>query len=199
MQPGFELARYLAQKKLPPYITTTRLVRNVSAQPEIAKYLSTYSDPLKAILKDGLAPTKYKPAKNGYFEILPNPELESFPAVVPFENSFHGNTFIIADSSNASATFQFLEFAKDHKLGTIVGQETGGNRQGINGGNYYFLKLPNSRVEIDLPVYFQAPRKPMKDAGIVPDKIISTSTVDIAAGIDTEINYIFTLLKAKNR
>lgn len=191
---GYELARYLARKKLPAYLKGRRLVRNVSAQPEILEYLDTYSDALKAGVRDGLRASKYRKWGNGFFEILPSAELESYPHVVPYADRFAGKTYLISDASNASATFQFLEYAQDHKLGTIVGQETGGNRQGINGGNYFFLSLPNSKIEIDVPVYFQSPSKPQKDTGIVPDRIIAPLVDDIAAGVDTELNYVLGLI-----
>lgn len=191
---GYELARYLARKKLPPYLTAKRLVRNVSARPDILKYLDTYSDALKAGLRDGLSPSKYRKAENGFAEILPDPGLESYPEVVPYADRFTGKTYIISDPGNASATFQFLDYAQANRLGTLVGQETGGNRQGINGGNYFFLYLPNTRVEIDVPVYFQSPLKSQKDSGVIPDKIVLPSIGDIAAGFDTELNYVMRLI-----
>ena len=39
----------------------------------------------------------------------------------------------------------------------MVGQVTGGNLRGINGGAFFFLNLPNSRLEIDLPLIGQFP------------------------------------------
>jgi hypothetical protein len=61
-----------------------------------------------------------------------------------------------------------LHYAQQNNLAKIVGQPSGGNKQGINGGNYFFLNLPNSKVEIDIPVYFQAPLAPQKDEGVIP-------------------------------
>ena len=82
-------------------------------------------------------------------------------------------------ASNASAAFQFLNYAQRNRLGTIVGQPTGGNRQGINGGNYFFLSLPNSKIEIDLPVYFFAPTDAQKDEGVIPDVPVKRRADDI--------------------
>jgi len=195
MDPGFELSRYLAQKKLTPYAEGKRLVRNVAAQPDLLKNLDTYSDELKSTLQNGVASNLYKQTKNGYFEILPNEKLESFPAVTPYENNFKGKAFIIADSSNASATYQFLDYVKTNKLAQIVGQTTGGNRQGINGGNYFFLSLPNSTIEIDIPIYFQAPLKTQKDEGVIPDIIVKKDFSDIGNNFDRELETIKKLLK----
>jgi Peptidase family S41 len=195
MDVGFELARYLAKKKLALYAESKRLVRNVAAQPELLKNLDTYSDELKAAMKNGIPANFYKQTKDGYFEILPNEKLESFPNVMPDANNFRGKAFIIADSSNSSATFQFLEFAQKNKLATIVGQVSGGNKRGINGGNYFFLYLPNSRIEIDIPIYFQSPLKPQKDESIIPDVLVKKQAEDIGNNYDREIMTVKTLIK----
>lgn len=195
MEPGFELSRYLAQKTLPVYAESKRLVRNVSAQTDLLKNLDTYSNELINGIKNGLSADSYKKTENGYFEILPSKKLETFPKVTPYENNFKGKTFIISDASNASATFQFLEFVQENKLATIVGQPTGGNKQGINGGNYFFLNLPNSKIEIDIPVYFQAPLKSQKDLSIVPDILVKKQVQDIGNNFDRELSIIKKLSK----
>jgi len=134
----------------------------------------------------------YKRAENDFFEILPNADSGNYPKVTPYENNFRGNVYVIADASNASATFQFLYYAQENKLAKIVGQASGGNKQGINGGNYFFLYLPNSKVEIDVPVYFQAPLVQQKDESVMPDIYVNREAADIGLGIDAEI------LKIKN-
>ena len=149
--------------------------------------MSTYSDELKSGLRDGLPSSAYRKFDGQYFEITGR---ESYPAVEPYESRFTGRTFIIADSSNASATFQFLDYVQQFKLATIVGQPTGGNRQGINGGNYFFLSLPNSKVEIDIPVYFQAPLLSQPDRGVVPEFVVKREPRDVGNVFDREMDTI---------
>ncbi|WP_346924705.1 S41 family peptidase, partial [uncultured Arthrobacter sp.] len=194
---GFELARYLTKTELPPYAESRRLVRNVAAQPDLLKNLDTYSEDLKTNLRDGLPTNLFKPAENGFFEIVPNEKVTTFARVAPAENNFRGETFVIADAANASATFSFLKFVKANRLARIVGEESGGNLQGINGGNYYFLNLPNSKIEVDVPVYFFAPLAPQKDSAVVPDFRVQPTARDIAAGIDAELNFILKMIKRK--
>lgn len=192
---GFELARYLARENLPNYIESRRLVRNVAPQPALLEYLDTYSDELKTNLKNGVAENLYKKAENRYFEILPNPNVTNYPAVLPAENNFAGKTYIIADAANASAAFQFLNYAQTNKLATIVGQTTGGSKQGINGGNYFFLYLPHSKIEIDIPVFYLAPFGAQKDESVVPDLVVEKQPADIGNNFDREIAAIKSLLK----
>ncbi|MBC7805157.1 MAG: hypothetical protein H7145_03305 [Akkermansiaceae bacterium] len=49
---------------------------------------------------------------------------------------FVGHLYVLVDSSNSSATFQFAKVIKQNNLGTLVGQPTGGNQRGINGGHF---------------------------------------------------------------
>ncbi len=184
---GFELAKYLAQNQLPEYIKSKRLVRNIAPQKELAKYLDTYSDELKNDLQNGVSEKNYRKAENGFFEILPGENTTDYPKITPYENNFRGRTFIISDSSNASATFQFLQYAQENHLGKIAGQTTGGNKQGISGGNYYFLNLPNSKIEIDIPVYFQSPLTTQKDESVIPDILVERQPEDTGNDFDREI------------
>jgi hypothetical protein len=192
---GFELARFLAKENLPPYLASRRLVRNVAPQNDLINYLDTYSDELKNILRTGVAPNLYKTAENGYFEILPNESVTNYPEVKPHENNFTGKTYIVSDAGNASAAFQFIDYAQKNRLGTIVGQPTGGSKQGINGGNYYFLHLPNSQIEIDIPVYFQSPLTPQKDEPVVPDVFVKRAARDVGDGFDRELAVIKELIR----
>ncbi len=192
MDIGFELSRYLAQKKLAPYAESLRLVRNIAAQPDLLKYLETYSDELKFALKNGVPSEMFRKFDEQYFEIVGK---ENYPAVEPYENNFRGETYIISDASNASATFQFLDYAQKNRLAKIVGQTTGGNKQGINGGNYFFLYLPNSRIEVDIPFYFSAPLTAQKDESVIPDVLVKRQPQDIGNNFDREISEIKNLIK----
>jgi Peptidase family S41 len=196
MDVGFELSRYLAKQKIGVYAESKRLVRNVAAQKDLAKYLDTYSDELKFALQNGVPTAGYRKFDDRYFEVIGR---ENYPQVEAYVNNFSGKAFIIADSSNASATFQFLDYVKENKLAKIIGQVSGGNKQGINGGNYFFLFLPNSKVEIDIPVFFQAPFKPQNDESIFPDVIVKKQVSDIGKGFDREISAVKTLIKTSAR
>jgi hypothetical protein len=197
MDIGFELSRYLARKTLPPYAESRRLVRNVAPQTDLLQYLDTYSDELKEGLKTGVPANMRRKFDANYWEITGR---ENYPAVEPYANNFRGKAFIIADSSNASATFQFLAYAQKNKLATIVGQTTGGNQQGINGGNYFFLSLPNSKIEIDIPVYFQAPMRMQKDESVRPDVYLKPIPENVGKGLDMELLAVKLLIRrAGNR
>ena len=120
---------------------------------------------------------------------------------------FAGKTFVIVDASNSSATFQFDKTVKQNHLATLVGQTTGGNQRGINGGAFFFLNLPNSKIETDLPLvgFFPPGFRPalgksfqmsVPDAGIDPDIFVKPAIEDIQHGVDSEMKAVLQLASA---
>ena len=85
---------------------------------------------------------------------------------------------------NSSATFQFAAKARASGAVRLFGSTTGGNRRGINGGAFFFVRLPASGLEVDLPLIGYFPPGAPPDAGIVPDVSVRASAADIAAGRD---------------
>jgi len=100
---------------------------------------------------------------------------------------FRGRVAVLCDASNSSATFGFDQTCKDNGLATLIGQTTGGNRRGINGGAFFFLQLPASRLEVDLPLIASFPTTPQPDAAIEPDLAVATTARDIATGRDPQM------------
>ena len=111
----------------------------------------------------------------------------------PGDNPFSGNLYLLVDAANSSATFHLAKVFKDNKLGTIVGEETGGNLKGTNGGMMFFLNLPNSKIEVDVPVYGYYPTSEQPDRGLIPDVEVKQTVADLAAGRDTVLAYVLAL------
>lgn len=189
---GMLVASYLAARPIDCYDRKTRFVKSTRVDDDLFKYLTFYDEDLKQGLQQGLPSSGFEPNGKSLFRVLRNPLCEP---LLPQENNFQGRAYVIADATNASASFQFLRAVRDNKLAIILGQASGGNLQGINGGSFALLRLPNSQFEIDIPLYFQAPPTPQSDASIVPDYPIKPRVNDIAAGIDTELNYVLRLIR----
>jgi hypothetical protein len=105
------------------------------------------------------------------------------------KNGFEGKVYLLTDAANSSATFYMAGNYRKMGLATLVGQTTGASKKGINAGNYFFLKLPNSQVEIDLPVMSSIADQEI-DEGVVPAIYINPSISDISKGIDTELAFM---------
>lgn len=114
--------------------------------------------------------------------------------IEPVAPRYAGRVFALVGADNSSATFEFAREAKSTGLATLVGQPTGGNRRGINGGAFFFLTLPNSQIELDVPLVANFPRDPVPDAGIEPDVRVVPIVRDIAQGRDVELEAVRGLL-----
>ena len=122
-----------------------------------------------------------------FLQLVREGEAADGDIVVPEAPRFTGRVYALVGATNSSATFEFARALRDSGLGTLVGQTTGGNRRGINGGAFFFLRLPRSGIELDLPLVGQFPSTPQPDAGIDPDLRTSPTPADIAAGRDVEL------------
>lgn len=99
--------------------------------------------------------------------------------IKPANLHFSGQVTVLVDGTCSSATFEFAKQLRDLKLGRLVGEPTGGNQRGINGGAFFFLRLPNSGIEVDIPLVGQFPDRPSPDAGLSPDILIPVTKKDI--------------------
>ncbi len=102
---------------------------------------------------------------------------------------------VLIDAANSSATFAFAQRVKASGAGKLVGEATGGNQRGINGGAFFFVRLPASGIEFDLPLIGSFPPQPAPDAGIEPDVKVELSAVDIATGIDAQMERALAIAK----
>lgn len=114
--------------------------------------------------------------------------------IKPVAPRFSGRVFVLVGAVNSSATFEFAQAVKAARLGTLIGQTTGGNQRGINGGAFFFVRLPRTSIELDLPLIGQFPVSEMPDAGIEPDIAVDVSIDDIASGRDAEMAAVRLLL-----
>jgi hypothetical protein len=112
----------------------------------------------------------------------------------------------LAGLSNRSVTYQFAQVVKENRLAALVGRATGGNRRGIDGVAFFFVTLPNSRIEVDLPLVGnfvgdgrpagrEIPFRRIPDAGIDPDVPVTPGVDDIAQGVDSELRAAMAVLK----
>ncbi|WP_350292624.1 S41 family peptidase [uncultured Croceitalea sp.] len=131
--------------------------------------------------------------ENGYYSL---PE-EKAVVVKPAKNAFKGDVYFLVGPANVSMAFYIANATKKYNIGTLVGEETGGNQRGINGGQILFLRLPNSEIEIDFPVEGSFSRKrDLPNKGILPDVKIATSLDYIKSGRDAQLLAALQLIKS---
>ena len=156
-----------------------RLVRYRKAPDALAPYLDTWDPSFKDW---GAAAVPYD---DRYFRLVQKEDDgRAVGEIQPKGPRFKGKVAILIGAENSSATFNFAERVRRAKLGLLIGEPTGGNQRGINGGAFFFLRLPESGLEADLPLIGQYPLADRPDAGLLPDIAAPLTPAAIAAGRD---------------
>lgn len=171
------LARLVRAPSIGPYYG--RFVRYRSAPGSLRPYLDTW-DPSFRDWGDRARPSD----RPGFFRLVRDADDEPGAAIVPRGERFSGPVAVLISPTCSSATFQFAQFVKQSGVARLVGRPTGGNLRGINGGAYFFLRLPATDMEVDLPLIGYFPDRPQPDSGVTPDIEVSLRRSDIAAGYD---------------
>ncbi|KGQ20594.1 Peptidase, S41 family [Lysobacter dokdonensis DS-58] len=157
-----------------------RLVRYRNVPDALAPMLDTWDPSFKDWGDDATR------RDDRYFVLRDEDNTSGTVRITPKAPRYGGRVYVLVGPTNSSATFQFAEQVQRNHLATLVGQPTGGNQRGINGGAFFFLRLPNTKIEMDLPLIARivddAP-----DAGLTPDITVVPTVQDIAAGRDVEL------------
>ncbi|KGE88327.1 MAG: S41 family peptidase [Phaeodactylibacter xiamenensis] len=187
-EPRNELISYLIQKELGCSDGGKVLIRTTKVNPVFRPYSRTWNE----IIFEGLPPQFYTRYDDTFFELK---EEAGCRNISPKKNRFKGQAFILGGPGNVSATFTLLQKARHYGFATFVGQESGGNQQGINGGEYLFFYLPHSQMEVDIPLKYLAPPGERPDEGVAPEVEVTLTQEDIAQGQDPCIDYILEVIK----
>ena len=159
-----------------PFDTARRLVRYARVPDALRPYLDTWD---RRIDDWGAAARPY----DARFFALAGAR-DGVEQIVPKGPRFTGAVTVLIGPQNSSATFAFARLLRRERLATLVGEPTGGNCRGINGSSFYFLRLPETGLEVDLPLVGTFPLTAEPDAGLVPDRLIAPSRRDFADGRD---------------
>ncbi len=175
------LERVIKSASAPPM---RRLVRYQKTPDHLNRYLDTRDNSVRDWGSNA------KPFDSRYFA-LPAGET----AVQPKGKALSLPLVVLTDAANSSATFAFAQRIKASGAGKLVGEATGGNQRGLNGGAFFFVRLPASGIEFDLPLIGTFAPQPLPDAGIEPDVKVDVTAADIAAGRDAAMVRALALAK----
>ncbi|KAB7768462.1 S41 family peptidase [Xanthomonas maliensis] len=125
-----------------------------------------------------------------FYSLTPTPDAD-VPASVPTRTPrYTGKVFVLIGPENSSATFAFAQQVQYAGLATLVGRPTGGNLRGTNGSAFFFLHLPHSQIEVDVPLVGQFPTSPQPDRGVLPDVSVQLTAQDLQHGRDADIEAV---------
>lgn len=109
---------------------------------------------------------------------------ETLARIAPSNKRITCPVVVLIGPVNSSATLVFIHAARATGKVTLIGETTGGNRRGVNGGAFLFVKLPFSGIEFDLPLKGYVARLSQPDAGIDPDVRVPVTVASLRDGQD---------------
>lgn len=175
---GTDCGTYLLQRLIGRPVRPLRYPARVawrSTPPDLRPYLDTWDDSFHTL---GEAAT---PDAQGNL-IVDGDDAEQM--IEPIAPRIPVPAAVLVGPVNSSATFSFARRVKQAGAARLFGSTTGGNLRGINGGAYFFVRLPQSGLEFDLPIKGFFPERPQPDAGVTPDTFVAETAASIAAGDD---------------
>lgn len=119
--------------------------------------------------------------------------------IVPVSSPYAGRTFLLVGGENSSATFMFADFVQRAQAATLVGQTTGGNQRGLNGGQLAWVVLPHSGVAVDIPLLASTYNESTHDVSVIPEVAVTRTFAAAAAGRDLEREAVRALIDAAMR
>ena len=162
---------------------------------EFLSDLVNQSLPFSPVRPFATLPESIKPYLKTWDQRLYTQTSMAMPTLEPVDKTFSGKVWLLVDGANASATFMLAKQYQDAGIATLVGQPTGGNLRGINGGGMFFLTLPNTQIEIDIPIFQYLPTDIATDKlntisnhGLMPDVMIEARASDIQRQTDGVLN-----------
>ena len=114
--------------------------------------------------------------------------------LLPVARPYAGRVFMLVGGENSSASFHLAWLAQRSGRVTLVGQPTGGNLRGLNGGELAWVTLPNSGVAVDIPLLATRYEADTPDAPVQPEVLVTRHFEAQAAGQDEELAAVRRLL-----
>jgi len=118
----------------------------------------------------------------------------------PQEQPYLGKLYVLQNGSSFSVTAEFASIVRDNKRGIFIGDESGGALSGNNSGGFAFVRLPNTHLNLAIPLlgyYISLQHKQNGDRGILPDHSVMPTAKDVLQKKDVVLDYTLQLIGNK--
>ncbi|WP_161888530.1 S41 family peptidase [Pontibacter russatus] len=141
--------------------------------------------------------SRMKKNGQGTFDVQPAKYLRELK---PQKDAYTGDVYILTNGWSFSVTGEFASVVHNMGRATFVGQETGGAYQGDNSGYFSILPLPNTKIDLGIPLwsyYTAISEEPVKNRGVIPHHIVVPTVQDVLNGTDREMASALALIRKK--
>ncbi|MEO6638603.1 MAG: S41 family peptidase, partial [Ginsengibacter sp.] len=114
-------------------------------------------------------------------------------------NHFNDNVYVLINGLTFSASTLFCNALKGQQNVTLVGEETGGGWYGNSGILIPDITLPETKLRVRLPFFrlVQYDHTAEKGTGVVPDVYVGPTLNDVRNHVDSKMEKVKELIKAK--
>jgi C-terminal processing protease CtpA/Prc len=119
----------------------------------------------------------------------------------PQKQPFKGKVYVLINGASFSVTAEFAAVTHFLKRATFIGEETGGGYYGNNSGTFVIVTLPNSRLNVGIPMlayYTAVSGYPYRDRGVMPDHEVNPTVNDMLSARDVVLDYTLRMIHQKN-
>jgi hypothetical protein len=114
------------------------------------------------------------------------------------KNAFKGKVYVLINGMTASGATEFASLVHHNKRGVFIGEESGGDYNGINGYDRTYLQLPNSKIGVLIAGYRSV--MPWTENiffghGIPADYTVHPDIQDLINDRDTEMQFVYKLIE----
>lgn len=106
--------------------------------------------------------------------------------VEPSKYNYNKELYVLMNANSSSTTGQLIGLIKSYTTASFIGEESGGNPVGIVANDILTLILPNSKIEVKLPLIYSELNVDFKNSGhgIIPDKSFPPNIIDLLSNED---------------
>ncbi|TAE74860.1 MAG: hypothetical protein EAZ85_03775 [Bacteroidetes bacterium] len=119
----------------------------------------------------------------------------------PKKKTFKGNIFMLIGKKTFSAAALCASLFYAYQRAVFIGEESGGGANGLTGGDFISIVLPQTNLQLEVPIERwskKIPSYPYQNRGIIPQYIIEPDIEDILNGKDKVLEKTLELIE-KNK
>jgi hypothetical protein len=117
----------------------------------------------------------------------------------PQPDPYKGEIYVLISGLTYSGGSEFATLMRNHTNAVFIGEEAGGGYYGNTSGNRIVLRLPNSKLEIGIPILKFVLDTPKGDVpfghGVLPDYQIQPTITQFLNAYDAGLEFEYNLLK----
>jgi hypothetical protein len=135
----------------------------------------------------------------GTYDVIDHPNFGKQKNSTPY---YSGNLFVLIDGDCFSTTSECISMLHSYTSAVFIGEESGGGYYGNCSGSVPILTLPNSLLQIGIPLmkYSLAVKAyEYKDRGVIPDYHITPTIKDKILSQDPELEFSMKLINEATR